>query len=95
MSFVLSPRAQVDLADIWDHTARRWGVGQAERYVRQIESTLQLLSASPGLGRSADAIRAGYRKYPCGAHMIFYRPMDWGIDVVRFLHQRMDIERHL
>ena len=95
MPFVLSPRAQADLSEIWDHSVRRWGADQAERYVRRIQSTLALLSDNPALGRSASAIRRDYRKHPCGAHVIFYRQTDTGIDVVRILHQRMDVERHL
>jgi hypothetical protein len=34
--FVLSPRAQADLDDIWDYTADRWGLDQAETYTRDI-----------------------------------------------------------
>jgi plasmid stabilization system protein ParE len=34
--FVLSPQAQTDLEDIWDYTADRWGLGQAETYIRQL-----------------------------------------------------------
>jgi toxin ParE1/3/4 len=95
MPFVLSPRAQADLGDIWHHTERQWGRNQAERYIRRIESMLALLAANPALGRAVDTIRLGYRKHSCGSHVIFYRQMDTGIDVVRILHQRMDIERHL
>jgi len=28
--YILSPRAQADLDEIWDYTAERWGVDQAE-----------------------------------------------------------------
>jgi hypothetical protein len=28
----LSPRAALDLDEIWDYTAKRWGVEQAETY---------------------------------------------------------------
>ena len=33
---VLSPRAQGDIEDIWEHTAKRWGFDQAEVYTRQL-----------------------------------------------------------
>ena len=40
--------------------------------------------------------RSGYRKYAVGTHTLYYRiaGVDM-IDVVRILHQRMDIDRHL
>ena len=95
MSYVLSPRAQADLDEIWDHTLSRWGSDQAERYLRQIQAALEALAQNPRLGRSAGAVRRGYRKHPCGAHVIFYREIAAGIDVVRILHRRMDMPRHL
>ena len=52
------------------------------------------LAADPRLGRSCDQIRAGYFKYSAGSHVIFDRLADVGIDVVRILHQSMDIDRH-
>ena len=50
---------------------------------------------NPRIGRSAGAIRRGYRKHPCGSHVIFYREIAVGIDVVRILHRRMDVPRQL
>jgi toxin ParE1/3/4 len=95
MPYILSPRAQADLGEIWDHTLGRWGSDQAERYLRQIQAALELLSRNPKLGRSASTIRKGYRKHASGAHVIFYREIATGIDVVRILHRRMDVPRHL
>jgi toxin ParE1/3/4 len=40
------------------------------------------------------AVRAGYRKYPGGSHVLFYRPATDGVDIVRILHQQMDFDRH-
>ncbi|HEX4769133.1 MAG TPA: type II toxin-antitoxin system RelE/ParE family toxin [Lichenihabitans sp.] len=82
------------MAEIWDYSAVRWGDAHAERYVRRIETTMAALAADPRLGRSCDQIRAGYFKYPAGSHVIFYRLADVGIDVVRILHQGMDVDRH-
>jgi plasmid stabilization system protein ParE len=33
--FVLTPRAQEDLDEIWDYMADRWGLDQAETCTRQ------------------------------------------------------------
>lgn len=41
------------------------------------------------------AFRPGYLKLTVGAHLVFYRKTDTGIDVIRLLHQRMDVETHL
>jgi toxin ParE1/3/4 len=93
--FVLRPRAQADLDEIWDYTADRWGLDQAETYTRQLWKDIQTLADSPTLGRECNEVRPGYRQYPSGSHVLFYRLADDDIDVVRILHERMDYERHI
>ena len=93
--FVLSPRAQVDLEEIWGYTERRWGAEQAETYIRLLQDAIEAVAEDPRKGRACDDIRAGYRKYPAAAHVLFYRLANQGIDVVRILHGRMDFDRHL
>ncbi len=93
--FTLSPRAQADLEEIWDYTEARWSRDQAEIYVRQIKTAIENLAADPSRGRACDDVRAGYRKYPVGSHVLFYRVRPDGVDIVRVLHGRMDFERWL
>jgi len=93
--FVLSPRAQADLDGIWDYTERKWGIDQSERYLRRIADAVDLIAQTPTLGQNCDHVREGYRKYPVGSHVLFYREMNSGIDVIRILHQQMDFDRHL
>jgi toxin ParE1/3/4 len=47
------------------------------------------------IGRAIDEIRAGYFKLSVGSHFLCYRVTDLGIDIVRILHQRMDIPERL
>jgi len=47
-------------------------------------------------GQDYGAIRDGYRKYQIGKHVIFFHEIDADlIEIVRILHQRMDIELQL
>lgn len=92
---VLSPRAQRDLDEIWDYIEARWGTEQAETYTRQLWQAMETVATRPTVGRDGSDVRAGYRKYAAGSHMLFYRTNDGGVDVVRILHQRMDFGRHL
>ena len=93
--FLLSPLAQADLDNIWTDTARRWGIDQADNYVREIGHHIQTIAEHPLLGRACSEIRENYFKYPSGSHVLFYRRIDDGVDVVRILHERMDFKRHL
>lgn len=93
--YVLSPAAQRDLDEIWDFSAATWSPAQANRYVEQIRAACEKLGAGKSRGRSIDDIRPGYWKLAVKSHFLFYRVIDDVIDVVRVLHQRMDIEAHL
>lgn len=93
-TYRLYPLAEADLEDIWRYTVRVWSVAQAERYHGEIVAAFEGVAKGERLGRLAD-IREGYFKYLIGAHVIFYRAEGDGIDIVRVLHQRMDVSRHL
>jgi toxin ParE1/3/4 len=93
--YVLSPRAQADIDEIWDYTAETWNADQAERYIRQLHQAIETVARDPRRGLACDHIRPGYRKYSVGSHVLFFRLTDSGIDVVRVLHQRMDFPQHL
>jgi toxin ParE1/3/4 len=90
--YTLRPRALSDLEGIWDYTAESWGAAQAELYVRQLSSTMASLAERPLMVRACPELREGYYRHRSGAHVLFYRLTEDGIDVVRILHQRMDYD---
>jgi toxin ParE1/3/4 len=94
--FVLSPAAKADLDGIWHYTFERWNIEQAERYVRDIVNACQALADERKAGRAVPEIRKGYYKLAVRSHFVFYRLTATGfVDVVRILHQRMDIPERL
>ncbi|MFE6925923.1 type II toxin-antitoxin system RelE/ParE family toxin [Nocardia sp. NPDC057663] len=95
--YLLTPAAQTDLHDIWDYTEKIWNAEQADTYIRRIQAAIETAAATPGVGRACDEIRPGYRKLAAAAsHVIYYRiNADDDVEVVRILHQRMDVDSHL
>lgn len=94
--FLLSPAARADIESIWSHTVGRWGAGQAEQYLRLIQAACEELAQGTRLSRPADHVRPGYHRAEVGSHILFFRRGEaGGIDIIRILHQRMDIDRHL
>jgi toxin ParE1/3/4 len=94
--YVLSPAAAADLEQIWDYTCERWGGDQAEKYVREIQRAIDRIVDNPLIGQSCDEVRAGYRRHAVGSHTLYYRIASGDlIDVVRVLHNWMDVDRHL
>jgi toxin ParE1/3/4 len=92
--YKLSKRAEQDLTVIWNFSVDRWGETQADDYLKTLHAAIQLLVENPQMGKSRDAIRTGYRSFHQGRHLIFYRPYDDGIRVIRILHQSMEVESH-
>ncbi|WP_288829530.1 type II toxin-antitoxin system RelE/ParE family toxin [uncultured Paraburkholderia sp.] len=94
-TYVLSPAAERDLDDIWGYTVARWGDAQAERYILNIESTIVGLTDGTQPSLSAADVREGYRKALVGMHIVFFRESAALVDVVRILHQQMDVAGRL
>lgn len=94
-SYILSPLARADLDQIWEYTSKRWDDDQAETYLRMMQAAIDAVAANPKLGRLYDEVRAGYRRHRAGSHLILYREVTGAIDIVRVLHERMDIGSHL
>ena len=91
----VSKAARRDLKEIASYTLERWGDEQCERYLRQLDRCIRSLARSPTLGRACDEISAGLMKFHEGRHLIFYRRTSKTVDVVRVLHESMDVERRL
>ncbi|WP_225073249.1 type II toxin-antitoxin system RelE/ParE family toxin [Desulfuromonas sp. CSMB_57] len=91
----LTPKAKGDLDDIWDFTFARWGMDQAEKYVRELWAVMEKQATDLATSIDIADMRPGYRKVYAGSHVIFFKVLSDGIDVVRILHQKMDFNRHL
>ncbi|MDP3897289.1 MAG: type II toxin-antitoxin system RelE/ParE family toxin [Mesorhizobium sp.] len=94
-NYILSPAAQADIDEIWDYTADNSSTDQADRYIAQIKQACSSISFKHRHGRDIATIRKGYRKLSIGSHIIVFRIVDSKADIVRILHQRMDIESRL
>jgi toxin ParE1/3/4 len=85
------PLAEADVFEIWDYIADD-GFEAADRWVDQLDEKLHLLATQPLMGRARDELERGVRSFPFGRYVIFYVPIDSGIDVVRVLHGARDID---
>lgn len=53
---------------------------------------LRLLATQPMMGRARDELSPALRSMRFGRCVIFYQPLNDGIDVVRVLHSARDID---
>jgi toxin ParE1/3/4 len=91
----LSPAAERDLEGIWKYTREAWGLEQAERYTDLLAAAFQVLAESPKAASTCDHVRQEYRRRSVERHTIYFRLTDYGIAIIRVLHERMDAPRHL
>ena len=56
---------------------------------------LALIADNPSFGADYAFVQTGLRRAQYSAHAIYYRQMGTGILVLRILHGRMDVGRHL
>ena len=93
---LLTPAAQADLEAIWDDTEGHGGQRQAERYVAAIGDGCSLLAARDYPDWDASDVRPDSRKAVVGSQILYFlRRADGAPEVIRILHQRMDVDRHL
>lgn len=83
--------ATEDLVDIFTEAARR-----SDRHLARqraaFERTIGLLSENPAMGARRLPSHPDVRVFPCGRHLIFYRPLaaNEGIDILRIRPARSD-----
>jgi toxin ParE1/3/4 len=91
-SFRLSGKAKADIKRIARFTERRWGRVQRNHYLSELDRTFRQLAENHSIGTACDYIRPGYRKFPIGSHIIFYRTHDSNsVDIIRVIHKHMDV----
>ncbi|HEX5555691.1 MAG TPA: type II toxin-antitoxin system RelE/ParE family toxin [Chitinophagaceae bacterium] len=94
--YVLTNKAVDDLTKIWDYTYEVWSENQANKYYKLIIETCEGIAKAPEVGKNYDEIIKEILGFKVGKHIIFYRKRKpKGIEVVRILHERMDLKNRL
>jgi toxin ParE1/3/4 len=93
--YVISKKAVSDLEEIWLYTVEKWSIDQADRYYNLIFDEIQFISKNINAGKSMEHVRKGYRASKVKSHLIFYRIKNNIVEVIRILHESIDIENRL
>jgi len=91
-----SPRAKADVLTAAGYIAEQsQSRATAKRWIDTIDEKLKLLSLHTHAGEARPDLGASVRSFPVGNYVIFYRPMEDGIQVIRVLHGSRDVSRIL
>jgi toxin ParE1/3/4 len=86
-----TPQTEIDLTSIWDFIGHD-NIRAADALLVRIEAAFDMLAANPLAGRARDDLAPKIRSFPVGNYIVFYLPLSDGIEVVRVLHGRQDID---
>lgn len=86
------PEAKNDLEEIW------WFIAQdspdnADKFLDRIQDSCLALADFPNMGVSREELKTALRSQPVGNYLIFYFPLEDGVDIIRVLHGSRDMAR--
>jgi toxin ParE1/3/4 len=88
-------QAELDLVDIWLYTFNEWGEKQADKYLDELAAAMDLLAQQPLICRERSEFTPPVRIQHHEHHLIVYLAQDNGINVIRILHENMDVDGQL
>jgi toxin ParE1/3/4 len=86
-----SLQAEADVTAIWQFIAGD-SVSAADALLERIEAAFDMLADMPRAGRAREDLAPKLRSFPVGNYLIFYVPVVDGVEVVRVMSARRDID---
>ena len=80
-----APQARHDLIEIHDYIAKD-NPGGAARFIALLEEKCRFLAKYPKIGRERFQFGPSIRSFPVGSYIIFYRPVEGGVEIAHVLH---------
>ncbi len=98
----LGQQAELDYVEILQWTVKTFGEGQANNYAETIALAIEALEGGPDIlgAKPREDIQPGIRTLHvarqgrAGRHFVVFRAAGLDIDVLRLLHDSMDLPRH-
>jgi len=94
-SVIKQVQAEQDLLEIWLYTFNEWGEQQADTYLEDLSDAMALLAEQPLICRERLEFNPPVRIHHHAHHLIVYLILDDGINIIRVLHENMEIDGHL
>jgi toxin ParE1/3/4 len=94
--YIINEKALEDINNIWIYTAENWSIQKADRYYNLIYDEIEYIVRNFEIASDFWKIRKSYKYSKVKSHLIFFKKdKNNEIEVVRVLHERMDIENRL
>lgn len=88
---VFTIQASRDLENILDYLAEESSLNKAEKFLAQINKKCRTLANFPNMGKSREELLPLLRSFPMDDYLIFYRPINNGIEILRVVSGYRDL----
>jgi len=88
---LITPLAQQDVSDLWEYLAEA-SAERADELLNTLHEKCQTLAEFPEMGRARHELLFNLRSFAVKRYIIFYQPIEGGIEVLRVLHGTRDID---
>ena len=92
LDIVYRPEAIVDIHNIAAYTIERWGRQQAQNYMATLRKDIESLTEFALRYPIHEASALNLRRMNSGHHLLFYLVTDQTVEIIRILHERMDLD---
>ena len=86
----LTPKARQDLENIWQYTAEKWSMAQADKYLDGITKSFKAIVQTPLIVRERKEFNPPVHIFPHEKHIIVYMIKADHIVIVRLLGGQQD-----
>ncbi|BAZ29446.1 plasmid stabilization system protein [Cylindrospermum sp. NIES-4074] len=90
--FRISTQAAQDIENIWNYVAQN-NLKAADNLFDNLRETFPKLAKFPQMGRERSELAPFLQSLPVKNYLIFYRPIEAGVEIVRILHGSQDIKQ--
>lgn len=85
-------QASRDIESIIDFIADSSSFDAAERFLKKVNQKCINLANFPNMGQRRDELAPSLRSFPVDDYLIFYRPVEEGIEILRFISGYRDLD---
>lgn len=90
---LFTPLASEDLRDIWIYLVEKAGSETANKFLSEVKKKCESVSKFPEMGRVRHEYLLNLRSFPFSNYIIFYLPLEDGIEVLRIIHSSRDVQQ--
>ena len=93
MQLVFSQTALFDLKQIHGYSAKTWSLRQADTYYFELIDNCKNLLKFPKLGKPYNKLKLKPFGFKVAKHIIFYKIEGQEIQIIRIIHESMDLKK--